>query len=231
VDIVFLQVPPERFTLSGVFKFGDTGNLAGATLAAFQPATAQRVMNRVGEWDQLEVAAKSGVSQTQVRDNIRTVLARHGDSRTYEAITGKQLADEQASDVQKNLSFFSTFLLIFALVALFVGAFIIYNTFSIIVAQRAREVALLRALGASGVQVTTSVAAEAIVVGLISSFVGLVLGIGVAVGLQALLSAFGIDLPSGGLQVLPRTVIVAIVVGTLVTFVSALSPARRAARV
>src|SRR5206468_3600543 len=99
---------------------------------------------------------------------------------------------------------FNTFLLIFALVSLFVGAFIIYNTFSIIVAQRARELGLLRAVGASGGQVTRSVAAEAIAVGLFSSIVGILLGIGVAVGLSALLRGFGVDLPSGGLSVRPR---------------------------
>src|SRR4029453_12786320 len=114
---------------------------------------------------------------------------------------------QQAQDVKHNLGFFSTFLLIFAFVALFVGAFIIYNTFSIIVAQRSREVALLRALGASHRQVTTSIALEALAVGLMSSLAGLAGGILVAVVLKGLLAAFGIDLPSGGLKILPRTVI------------------------
>ena len=129
------------------------------------------------------------------------------------------------------MSFFNTFLLVFAFISLFVGAFIIYNTFSIIVAQRSRELALLRALGASGKQVTRSVTVEALVVGLLSSVIGLALGVLVAIGLQALLSAFGFELPTKAPEILPRTIIVALVVGTLVTYVSSIAPARRAAKV
>src|SRR5436305_1436359 len=149
----------------------------------------------------------------------------------YEAVTQKDVAKETANDIKQGLSFFNTFLLIFALVALFVGAFIIYNTFSIIVAQRSRELGLLKAVGASGRQVTWSVAVEALAVGVFSSIVGLAFGILVAAGLQALLKGFGIDLPSGGIEIRARTVIVAMILGIVVTFVSALSPARRAARV
>ncbi len=231
VKIVFLESAPETFTLRGIFRFGDTGNLAGATLAAFDPATAQRVLNRVGEWDTIEVAGRKSFSETELRNNVAAELDSAGMDNRYEAITGTAYADEQSQDVKDNLSFFNTFLLIFALVALFVGAFIIYNTFSIIVAQRSREVALSAALGASGRQVTASVAGEAVVVGLMSSVVGLGLGILVAVGLTALLRGFGIDLPSGGLEIRLRTVIVALVAGTVVTIVSAMSPARRAARI
>ncbi len=153
------------------------------------------------------------------------------DAQKYEVLTGKKLADEQASNVKDRLGFLNTFLLVFAFIALFVGSFIIYNTFSIIVAQRSRELALLRALGASGKQVTRSVAAEAFVVGLLSSVLGLALGVLVAIGLQSLLAAFGFELPTQAPVILARTVIVALVAGTVVTFVSALSPARRAARV
>ena len=138
---------------------------------------------------------------------------------------------EQSDDVKSNLSFFNTLLLIFAIISLFVGAFIIYNTFSITVAQRLRELGLLRSLGASGRQVVESVAVEALAVGVFSSVVGLALGLAIVKPLEALLSAFGIDLPTGPLQVLPRTIIVSLLVGTLVTLVSALAPARRAARV
>jgi len=231
VQIVFLTVPPQQFTVSAIFKFGDAGNLAGATLAAFEPATAQRVLGKVGTWDAIDVAGNAGLSQTDLQSRLTARLQQLGLSDRYEAITADALAKETSDNIKQNLSFFNTFLLIFALVALFVGSFIIYNTFSIIVAQRGRELGLLRAIGASGRQVTLSVAAEALVVGVFSSIVGIVVGILVAIGLNSLLRSFGVDLPSGGLSILPRTIIVGLVLGTLVTFVSALAPARRAARV
>lgn len=231
VKVVFLSVPPREFTVSGIFRFGDAGNLAGATLAAFDTPTAQEVMGRVGRYDVIEFAAKPGVSETVLRDRLARQLQTAPGGSGDEAITGKQLAHETASSIEQGLSFFNIFLLIFAAVALFVGSFIIYNTFSIIVTQRARELALLRALGASGRQVMGSVALEALGVGLFSSVVGLGLGILVALGLQALLNGFGIDLPSGGMVIAPRTIVVAVVAGTVVTLVAAISPARRAARV
>jgi len=228
--ITFLTVEPRRFTITGVFQFGDSADsLAGATMAAFTPPTAQQVMNRVDQWDQIDVRGDRGLSEVEVRNRIERAL--RADNLPYEAITGKKFAEEQANDIKKNLSFFNILLLIFAIVSLFVGAFIIYNTFSITVAQRLRELGLLRALGASGRQVIFSVAFEALVVGLLSSIIGLILGIAIVKPLEALIGAFGIDLPSGSLQVLPRTIVVALLVGTLVTVVSALAPARRAARI
>jgi putative ABC transport system permease protein len=234
VRIAFATTPPREFRLSGVFRFGgnDQG-LAGATLAAFVPTTAQQVMNPPSQpatWDQIDVRAAGGLSETGVRDRLNATL-RRGGFHQYEAITGTKLAQEQSNNIKSNLSFFNTFLLIFALVALFVGAFIIYNTFSITVAQRARELGLLRALGASGRQVVWSVALEAFVVGLLSSVLGLGLGILLVDPLEGLLSAFGITLPTGPVQIQARTIIVALVAGTLVTLVSAIAPARRAARV
>ena len=231
VEIVFIQTAPEKFEVVGISRFGESGSSTGATRVFFAPATAQRVLGRVGEWDLIEVAADAGVSQPELARNIRSTLESSDDAKTYEVLTGQKYADESANNVKEGLGFFNTFLLVFAVIALFVGAFIIYNTFSIIVAQRSRELALLRALGASGRQVTWSVAAEAFVVGLLSSVLGLFLGVLVAVGIQALLSAVGFDLPSQAPVILPRTVIVALVAGTLVTFVSAIAPARRAARV
>jgi putative ABC transport system permease protein len=228
--ISFATVEPREFTITGVFQFGGKKNgLAGATLAAFTPATAQEVMNRVGQWDQIDVRGDTGLSETEVRDRIRKTL--RAEELPYQAITGEQLAKEQASDIKGNLSFFNTLLLIFAVISLFVGAFIIYNTFSITVAQRLRELGLLRSLGATGRQVVASVAFEALAVGLFSSIIGLALGLAIVKPLEALLSAFGIDLPTGPLQVLPRTIIVSLLVGTLVTLVSAMAPARRAARI
>ncbi len=138
-----------------------------------------------------------------------------------EAITGTKAAAEQASDVKQGLGFFNTFLLTFALIALFVGAFIIFNTFSMLVAQRTRELALMRALGASRGQVRRAVLLEAVVVGLLSSAIGLIAGIGVALGLKALFGVFGAQLPDGPTIVATRTVIVAFAVGTLVTAAAA----------
>jgi putative ABC transport system permease protein len=231
VPIVFREGTPETFTLVGVFRFGGSGGRPGATSAGFTPGAAQRLLGREGEWDAVYVAAKPGVSQEQLARSVRQAIPRTEGATTYEVLTGEQLADESASNVKDRLGFLNTFLLVFALIALFVGSFIIYNTFSIIVAQRSRELALLRALGASGKQVTRSVAAEAFAVGLLSSVIGLALGVLVAIGLQGLLAAFGFELPSEAPVILPRTVIVAVLAGTVVTFVSALSPARRAARV
>ena len=228
--INFLQHEPVDFDVVGIFKFGSAGNLAGATLAAFDIPTAQEMMNRVDQFDVIRIAGDEGVAQTQLQRSVREAVRGFDDPR-LEVLTGEQLAQDTSDEIRDNLSFFNTFLLVFAIIALFVGAFIIYNTFSIIVAQRARELGLLRALGASGGQVTGSVAIEAFVVGLLSSILGLGLGILVALGLQALMRAIGFGLPSGSLVIEPRTIIISLVVGTVITFVSAIAPARRAARV
>jgi putative ABC transport system permease protein len=232
VRISFLSAPTQTFTVVGTYLFGGTeAGLAGATLAAFEPGTAQQLMNRVGSWDRLDVSASQGVSQEELAASIDRTLRTAGLAGDYETITGADLAAEESGSVQSEFAFFRTGLLGFAFVALFVGAFIISNTFSIVVAQRGRELGLLRALGATGSQVRRSVALEAVIVGAVSAAVGLALGIGFAIGLQSLMRALGLDLPTGPTQVLPRTVIVALLVGTGVTLVSALAPARRAARI
>jgi putative ABC transport system permease protein len=230
VQVNFFQHPPEVFDVVAVFKFGSVGNLAGATLAAFDTPTAQVLLNRVGKFDEIRVVKESDVTAAELRDRIRRDL-RANDIQDVEVLTGKQQAQEQSDEIRDNLSFFNVFLLVFALIALFVGAFIIYNTFSIIVAQRTRELGLMRALGASGTQVTRSVGIEAAAVGLLSSILGLVVGVGVAIGLQQALRAAGIELPSGETVVALRTIVVSLVVGTAITFVSAVAPARRAATV
>jgi putative ABC transport system permease protein len=232
VKISFSTVEPQKFDLVGTFLFGGKENaLAGATLAAFEPTAAQELMNRSGQWDLVEARAESGLSQTELKGRIAKALREEGLNKDYQTLTGDELAKEQADDIKSNLSFFNTFLLIFAVVALFVGAFVIYNTFSITIAQRIRELGLLRALGASGKQVTGSVLVESFTVGALSSMLGILLGIAIVKPLEALLSAFGIDLPSGPLQILPRTIIVSFIVGTGVTVLSSLSPARRASRI
>jgi putative ABC transport system permease protein len=225
VRILFVG-PPERFTISGIASFGSADNLAGATLAVFDTPTAQRVLDKQGVFDAIEARGVEGVTPTELRDQIQPVLP----SGT-EAVTTADVGAEQAAQFRQALGFFQTALLVFAGVALFVGSFIIFNTFSIIVAQRTRELALLRALGASRGQVFTSVVVEAVVVGLVASAVGVVAGIGIAVALKAVLHAFGIELPSTEVVIRTRTVAVSLIVGTVITTLAAIMPARRAASV
>ncbi len=223
---ILFQGPPRDFTISGVVGFGTADDLAGATLAMFDTPTAQDVLGKKGVFDEIDVAAEPGVTPVALQERIAQVLPKG-----IEAVTSDKVANEQAKQLKEALGFFRTALLVFAFIALFVGAFIIFNTFSIIVAQRTRELALLRAIGASRRQVLTSVVVEAFLIGLVASALGLVAGIGIAVGLKGLLSAFGLDLPSTSLQLEPRTVIAAFIVGTVVTVIASILPARRAARV
>jgi putative ABC transport system permease protein len=225
VRILFASVPGE-FEVVGVAGYGEGDSLMGATWALFDLATAQEVLGREGEVDSISVVAEDGASLAALQRGVQDVLPDGA-----EVITGATLAGEAQEQVTEGLGFFRTALLVFAFVALFVGAFIIFNTFAIIVAQRTRELALLRALGATARQVTTSVVVEAVVVGVVSSAVGVLAGIGIAMALRALLNATGFDLPASGTVILPRTVFVSIIVGSLVTLVSAIVPARRAARV
>jgi len=225
VRVLFVG-PPHTFTLSGIVRFGTANNLAGATLAAFDLPTAQKLFDRVGQYDAVDVLAKSGENLTQLKAAIARVLPPK-----VEVVTGQTVANESTNSINQALSFFSTALLVFAFISLFVGAFTIFNTFSIIVGQRTRELALLRILGASRRQIFRSVLMEASIVGLIASIIGLALGVAAAAGLEALLNGFGFGLPSGSLVFEARTAIVALIVGVGVTVVSAISPARRAVRI
>jgi putative ABC transport system permease protein len=223
---LFLPTGQQKVTVVGLVQYTNgKDTLGGESYVYFTTATAQKLLDVQGYSD-IVVAASDGVSQQQLRDRVATSL-----SGGLEAITGQQLADEQASDLQQGIGFLNTFLLVFAAVALFVGAFIIFNTFSILVAQRTRELALMRALGAAKGQVTRSVLFEAVVVGGLASAIGLGAGIGVAIGLQALFGAFGAGLPSASPVIELRTVIAAFAVGILITAAAALLPARRAAKV
>ena len=223
---ILLQGPTRTFTITGIAKFGTANNLAGATLAAFDVPTAQALLGSVGEFDAIDVAAQPGADKAQVQRAIAAALPRG-----IEVVTGQTVINEQTSVVSSALGFFNTALLVFAFIALFVGAFTILNTFSIIVGQRTKELALLRIVGASRRQVFASVLTEAGIVGLISSLIGLGLGVLAALGLEALLSGFGVTLPSGPLVFEARTVIVCLIVGVGVTLVSAIGPARRAVRI
>ena len=217
----------DTFKICGIVGFGDADNLAGATIAAFDLATAQRlVLGNPHQLNSVLVQAEPGLSATELRARIAATLPKG-----YEALTASDAAKQSADQVKDALSFLRTALLVFAFVALFVGAFIIFNTFSIIVAQRARELALLRVVGASRRQVLASVLVEALLVGVVGSALGVVAGIGIAIGLRDLLRTLGIALPGTTIQLLPRTVFVSLIVGTLITLAAAIVPARRAARV
>jgi putative ABC transport system permease protein len=214
------------YTLVGIVSFGSQDDLAGAKFALWDVPTTQDVLHRPGEFDSISVKATEGLSRPELVQRLQAVLPAG-----VEAITSDVAAAQEANQVQKSLGFLSTFLLAFAAVALFVGAFIIYNTFTIIVAQRLRELALLRALGASRKQVTRSVLFEGVLVGFFASLVGVGFGVLVAIGLKAVFAAVGADLPSTGMVIKPRTVIVPVVLGVLITTLSSWGPARKASKV
>jgi putative ABC transport system permease protein len=223
---VLVQGPPQQMEISGIAKFGDADSPGGASYALFDTRTAQRLVAEPGTFDNVSAVAEDGVSQQELANRIDQVLP----SGT-EVLTGSQITDESQNDIEENLSFFNIFLLIFAVVALLVGSFIIFNTFSITVAQRTRENALLRAVGASRRQVLNSVLVEALLIGFFASLIGLLAGVAVAAGLKALLEGFGIDIPAGSVVITPQTVIISLVVGVLITLIAALSPARKAGKV
>jgi putative ABC transport system permease protein len=218
--------PPRRYRVVGIVRFGTTDSPGGASVALFTTQVAQRLVAGPGKLTSVLFVAKPGVSQQQLASNLRRALP-HG----LEAVTGATVTKEMQTSFQQAMAFFNTFLMIFAVIALLVGAFMIFNTFSITVAQRTRENGLMRALGASKRQVLGSVLAEAAAVGVIASAVGLAAGVAVAVGLEALLNGLGFGLPAGGIVFSIRTIIVAGLAGLVVTVVAAVSPARKAAKV
>ena len=212
-----------EFTLSGIARFGTADSPGGASFAMWTVEEAQAQLGEPGKVSSISVAADDGVSQTEVVDAIRDGL---GSDAGVQVITGEQITEETQNDIQEALSFLTIFLGFFGVIAVVVGAFVIYNAFSIIVAQRTREMALLRAVGARRRQVRRAVLAEAVVVGVAGSVVGFLLGLGVA----ALLAGF-LGLPDSSLAILPGSVAIALAVGIIVTLVSALIPAWRASRV
>ena len=225
VTVITLE-GPRRFVISGTAAFATGSSLGGATIALFETTTAQKLFDKQDRFDSIDVAGAPGISETELSARVQQVLPEG-----VVADSAAEVSDEMSEAIRQGLGFFNTALLIFAGVALFVGSFLIFNTFSITVTQRTREFALLRALGASGRQVTVSVMAEAALMGLVAALAGLGAGVLIALGLNALLEAFGIDLPQTALQLKPRTVTVSLAVGVLVTLASSLAPARRAARI
>jgi putative ABC transport system permease protein len=215
-----------RYTIVGILRFGGGESFGGAGAALLLPAEAQRLLGQPGRFDQIDVAARPGVSPGQLRDRIRAELPP-----TVEVRTGNEQAEHNTSNLEQNLGGLRTFLLIFAYVALVVGAFIIFNTFSITVAQRTREFGLLRTLGASRRQVLSSVLYEGLLLGVLGAGLGLLAGIAVAPLLDALFKAFGATLPDDGTVIETRTVVVSLLVGIGVTLLAGLPAALRATRV
>jgi len=223
---VLTDAATRKFEIVGLVTYDGKDSLAGETSIFFTEPTAHEVLDRPDTYDEVVVAADENVSQEELAERIGRIVPAG-----TETVTGVAYTEETTSDVKEGLGFFNTFLLVFAAIALFVGAFIIFNTFSMLVAQRTRELALLRALGASRNQVIRSVLLEAAVVGAVSSVIGLFVGIGVAELLKAIFAAVGAELPDGPTVIAARTVIASFAVGILVTAVAAVMPARRASKV
>jgi len=218
--------PVERLRVSGIAQFSSGLTIGGATLAGFDLPTAQRLFGKEGRLDEIAVAAKPDVTETQLAREIEEILPPGTQVRT----AGAQ-AQADAQETDEFISFLRGFLLAFGGVALFVGAFVIANSLSITIAQRTRELATLRMLGASRRQVLGSIIVESLVVGVVASAIGLFLGLLLAEGLFWLFDAVGFTLPNTGLVFLARTVIWALAVGILVTLFASLRPAIRATRV
>ncbi|GGY71867.1 ABC transporter [Streptomyces olivaceoviridis] len=228
-DTVRLSVdgPVLTPTVSGIFTTDDGNVAAGGSLTLFDTATAQALFGKKGTYDEIDVRAAAGTSQTALKAELDKALP----AKLVETTTGKRLADDQAKAISASMSSLKQGLLVFAGIALFVGTFIIANTFTMLVAQRTRELALLRAVGASRRQVTRSVLIEAFAVGAVAGVAGLAAGVGIGAGLRSLLGSFGASMPDGPLVISPGTVVTALAVGVLITMLAAWLPGRRAAKI
>ncbi|GGW29810.1 ABC transporter [Streptomyces lucensis JCM 4490] len=228
-DTVRLSVDGPVLTpkLAGVFTTDDGNVAAGGSLALFDTPTAQTLFGKKGTFDEIDVRASAGTSQSALKAALDKALPSH----LVETTTGKRLADDQAEAISASMSGLRQMLLVFAGIALFVGTFIIANTFTMLVAQRTRELALMRAVGASRRQVTRSVLIEAFAVGAVAGATGLAAGVGIGAGLRSLLGSFGASVPDGPLVISLGTVLTALAVGVLVTMLAAWLPGRRAAKI
>jgi putative ABC transport system permease protein len=218
--------PRKCYTLVGTTQIAGVNSFGGATVLSLTLPEAQRMLGKGGGFDEIQASARPGVTPDRLKTQLRRVLPASVDVRT-----GQEEADKQSQDIRDQLGFLKTALFAFAGISLFVGAFLIFNTFSITVAQRMREFALLRTLGASRRQILRAVISEGLLLGFVGGLVGFALGIGTAALLRALFKAVGADLPTTGTVIEARTVIVTILVGVVVSLVASLSPAIRATRV
>ncbi|HEX4719068.1 MAG TPA: FtsX-like permease family protein [Thermoleophilaceae bacterium] len=218
--------PVRQYTITGIARYGTVNSIGGATIAVFDVPTAQALLGKRGQYDTIFVAARNGVSSEQVVRDLRPLVPPAAQIRT-----GQQQADADSQATKDDSKFVQMFLLGFGFIAVGVGAFVIFNTLSITLAQRIRELATLRTLGASRRQLKRSVLLEGLAMGVFASVVGLALGFVLAKGLNGLFELFGVDLPQASTVVQPRTVIVALALGILVTLVASISPARRATQI
>jgi putative ABC transport system permease protein len=227
-DTVGVQAegPAQRLRISGLVRFGSVSTIGGATLAGFDLPTAQELFDKRGKLDEIAVAAKPGVADAELAAAVREILPSNA-----QVLSAEDQAQEDAEETNEFIGFFRNFLLAFGGIALFVGSFVIANSLSITIAQRTREFATLRTIGASRRQVLTSIVIESLVVGVLASFVGLLLGLGLASGLFELFDAVGFTLPNSGLVFANRTIVVCLLVGVVVTLLASLRPAIRATRV
>jgi putative ABC transport system permease protein len=219
------QRSAKSYRLVGFTKLGGA-SFGGASIATLTLPEAQLITHKRGRFDQISVAAQDGVSPDTLKRRIERIMPA-----SVRVETARENADRGSEEIRDNLGFLQTVLLVFGFVAVFVGAFLIFNTFSITVAQRVTEFGLLRTLGASRRQILTSVLLEAVVIGLLGAAVGIVGGYVMALLLNALLQAFGVDLPTTGLVMESRTVVIGLLVGLVVTSVSSMVPALRSTRV
>ncbi|MGW7073585.1 ABC transporter permease [Streptomyces sp. NPDC054855] len=217
--------PVKTAKISGVFDTDDGSVLAGGSLVVFDNDTALEVLGKT-QYDEIDVKAAAGTSETALKSSVEKILPKDTD-----AVTGAQLSDDQDTMIEEQTKSMSQVLLIFAGIALFVGIFIIANTFTMLVAQRTKELALMRAVGASRRQVTRSVLIEAFLVGLVAAVTGFALGIGVAMGLESLMNSAGASLPDGPIVIAPTTIVVSLIIGVVVTMLAAWLPGRRAAKI
>lgn len=216
----------EPFTVVGTFGFGEGATSMGARFLGFSFARAAELTGVSNQVNSIEVIVEESADIPAVVDALNAVLPDGA-----EALDSRVAAEEQAAALQEGIGFFNTFLLVFGAISLIVGAFVVYNAFRVVVAQRGRELALLRILGTTRRQLVRSVMTEALVIGIVASAIGLVAGLGLAVAIRSLLSATGSDLPDVGLVLAPRTLIIGFCVGIVTTLVSALTPALRTARI
>ncbi|HVM52338.1 MAG TPA: FtsX-like permease family protein [Acidimicrobiales bacterium] len=214
-------------TIVGTVTFGELKGISGFSVIGTDPSTAQAMFAQPGTYDAVVVAAEDGTSADDLAARITAAIG----SPELEVITGDADTDEKQAAFREDMSFFSTFLLAFAYIALFVGMFIIYNTFSIIIAQRMREMAMLRAVGASRRQVLGAVLLESVMVGAVSAAVGLGAGVLMSLGLRGLLATAGLELPGGDVVITGKTIVTAFAVGLSVTLLSSVGPAVRASRI
>ena len=217
-----------EFSLVGIANYGDISSPGGATFALFDQPTASEFLLKPGFVDAFLIQGDGTLSDEALAKAIDAALLP---SDKLETLTGAQITEETTSQIKTVLGFFTTFLTAFSFIALGIGCFVIYNVFSITAAQRQRESALLRAIGASRRQVTNSLLVEAVVIGLVGSTLGFIFGIGLSQALSALLNAIGLEIPTTGLTINSSAIFSTVLIGTVITTLSAILPALRSGRV